>query len=267
MRDIVNWSDHFDYKSIAPSMTNSFNSNLSFPMKLWDLRIPNMSWSFKVSLSHFSMKFHCFVNIMKLSSQIWMISIKHLKSQSATQRNFLTYITFKFNSSIKWLIEVNTELLLCVAFLSPRDSFFAFDKERLIRLTQFYLSEFSPVQLLTLDSQFENYFLDVCSEDAFLELEGIGDFSIKMVETRKHIVYPLVYSLLKLSLILLVATCNNWKNFLSYEDYQDWVAKSDGWSMVKWLSSYLYIERFLLRLKMRKSFNISKKMLSRRGQL
>lgn len=37
-------------------------------------------------------------------------------------------------------IEVNTELLLYVACLSPRHSFFAFDKERLIRLAQFYPS-------------------------------------------------------------------------------------------------------------------------------
>ncbi|KEH18980.1 hypothetical protein MTR_8g032820 [Medicago truncatula] len=87
--------------------------------------------------------------------------------------------------------EVNTELLLCVACLNPRDSFSAFDKKNLIRLAEFYPSEFSPVQLLELDSQLENYIVDVCSEDAFYELEGIGDLSIKMVETRRHIVYPL----------------------------------------------------------------------------
>lgn len=102
--------------------------------------------------------------------------------------------------------EVNTELLLCVACLNLRDSFSAFDKKNLIRLAEFYPSKFSPVQLLELDSQLENYIVDVCSEDAFYELEGIGDLSIKMVETRRHIVYPLVYLLLKLSLILLVAT-------------------------------------------------------------
>ncbi|XP_057418559.1 uncharacterized protein LOC130712758 [Lotus japonicus] len=49
--------------------------------------------------------------------------------------------------------EANTELLLCVACLSPRDSFVAFDKEKLIRLAQFYPSEFSHVELLVLDSQ------------------------------------------------------------------------------------------------------------------
>ena len=48
--------------------------------------------------------------------------------------------------------EVNTKLLLWVACLNPRDSFFAFDKEKLICLAQFYLAEFSPVNLLALDS-------------------------------------------------------------------------------------------------------------------
>ncbi|CAJ2657317.1 unnamed protein product [Trifolium pratense] len=59
--------------------------------------------------------------------------------------------------------EVGTELLLCVSCLSPRDSFSAFDKEKLLRLAQFYPSEFSPIQILALDSQLENYFIDVCS--------------------------------------------------------------------------------------------------------
>jgi hypothetical protein len=68
--------------------------------------------------------------------------------------------------------EANTELLLCVACLSPRHSFSAFDKGRLIRLAQFYPSEFFPVELLALDCQLENYFLDVCSDSEFLELGG-----------------------------------------------------------------------------------------------
>ncbi|MCH82423.1 zinc finger MYM-type protein 1-like [Trifolium medium] len=57
--------------------------------------------------------------------------------------------------------EVNTELLLCVACLSPRHSFSAFDKRKLVRLAQFYPSEFSAVELLALDCQLENYFLDL----------------------------------------------------------------------------------------------------------
>ena len=100
--------------------------------------------------------------------------------------------------------EVNTKLLLCVACLSPKVSFLAFDKEKLNRLAQFYPSEFSCVELLALDSQLENYYLDVCSDVAFSELGVVDDLSIKLVETRRHIAYLLVCLLLELSLILLV---------------------------------------------------------------
>ena len=109
--------------------------------------------------------------------------------------------------------KVNTELLLCVAYLSPRDSFLAFDKEKLNRLAEFYPLEFSRVELLALYSQLENYYLDVCFDDAFSELGGIGDLSIKLFETRRHIAYPLVYFLLELSLILHVATATAEKAF------------------------------------------------------
>ena len=39
-----------------------------------------------------------------------------------------------------------------------------------------------------------------------LKLKGIGDLFKKLVETRKNIVYPLVYLLVKLALLLPVAT-------------------------------------------------------------
>ncbi|RDX81247.1 hypothetical protein CR513_38119, partial [Mucuna pruriens] len=49
---------------------------------------------------------------------------------------------------------------------------------------QFYPSEFYHVELLALDSQFENYFINVCSDRGYLELEGNSDISMKLVETR-----------------------------------------------------------------------------------
>jgi hypothetical protein len=48
--------------------------------------------------------------------------------------------------------EANSELLLCVACLSPNDIFASFNKEKLLRLDQFYLNDFSIVQLITLDN-------------------------------------------------------------------------------------------------------------------
>ena len=109
--------------------------------------------------------------------------------------------------------EVNTELLLCIACLNPRHSFFAFDKEKLIQLAQFYPLEFSSTQLLALDSQLENFILDVRSDDQFSDLNGIGALFQKLVETRKNIVYPLVFLLLKLALVLPVATASVERTF------------------------------------------------------
>ena len=41
--------------------------------------------------------------------------------------------------------EVNTDLLLCVSCLCPRDSFFAFDKQILICLARYYPKDFSEM--------------------------------------------------------------------------------------------------------------------------
>ncbi|XP_022847505.1 zinc finger MYM-type protein 1-like [Olea europaea var. sylvestris] len=83
--------------------------------------------------------------------------------------------------------EVNTELLLCLACLCPQDSFSSFDKKNLIRLVELYPLDFSAV-------------------DEFEGLNGLGDLAEKLVLTKKDKVYPLVYRLLTLALILPVAT-------------------------------------------------------------
>ena len=102
--------------------------------------------------------------------------------------------------------ETNTELLLCVACLNPIDSFNAFNKHKLIHLAQFYPLEFSPVELVALENQLETYILEVRSNKELSEVKGIGELALKLVETKKNTVYPLVYLLVKLSLLLPVAT-------------------------------------------------------------
>ena len=102
--------------------------------------------------------------------------------------------------------EVNTKLLLCVASLNPRDSFFVFDKEKLICLTKFCPSEFSCVKLMGLGSQLETFIRGVWFDDQCLKLKGIVDLSQMLVKTKKHIVYPMVYLLVNLALILPMTT-------------------------------------------------------------
>ncbi|XP_073304598.1 uncharacterized protein [Primulina huaijiensis] len=102
--------------------------------------------------------------------------------------------------------EAGTELLLCVACLFPQNLFYAFDKKKLIQLAEFYAQDFSRFDLLTLDDQLETYICDMRSNKAFQGLKGLGDLSEKLVMSKKNMVYPFVYKLLTLALILQVAT-------------------------------------------------------------
>ncbi|KAL5573452.1 hypothetical protein UlMin_023049 [Ulmus minor] len=104
--------------------------------------------------------------------------------------------------------EANTELLLCLACLSPNNSFSAFDKRKLIRLAQLYSYDFSTADLRVLENQLQTYVDDLRSNDKFSELKGIADLAKRLVETRKYVVYPLVYLLIKLALTLPVATAS-----------------------------------------------------------
>jgi hypothetical protein len=102
--------------------------------------------------------------------------------------------------------EVSSKLLLCVACLSLDNLFASFNKEKLFRLAHFYPNDFSAVKLSTLDNQLETYILDMRSSDEFATLKGIGQLAEKLVKMKKDVIYPLVYTLVTLSLILLVAT-------------------------------------------------------------
>ncbi|XP_039142002.1 LOW QUALITY PROTEIN: zinc finger MYM-type protein 1-like [Dioscorea cayenensis subsp. rotundata] len=109
--------------------------------------------------------------------------------------------------------EINTELLLCATCLNPSDSFSAFNKEKLIRFARFYPLEFSVVDVMGLDSQLETYIIDMRSNLEFSGIKEIGQLTEKLVETKKNIVYPLVFLLAKLASILPVATASVERTF------------------------------------------------------
>ncbi|KAL0536047.1 hypothetical protein IC582_024979 [Cucumis melo] len=91
-----------------------------------------------------------------------------------------------------------------MACLNSSNSFAAFDRQKLSQLAQFYPTYFSVIELYMLEDQLQNYIIDMRSE--FVELKNIGDLTMKMVVTKRNKVYPLVYWLLTLALVLLVAT-------------------------------------------------------------
>ncbi|KAK9062854.1 hypothetical protein SSX86_020044 [Deinandra increscens subsp. villosa] len=102
--------------------------------------------------------------------------------------------------------EINTELLKNMTAYIPYDSFSKFDEAKLMRLCEFYPYDFDNGEKIALEHQLDLYIDNVRKDERFANLKGIGDLARVMVETRKHISFPLVYRLLKLTLVLPVAT-------------------------------------------------------------
>ncbi|XP_052627576.1 uncharacterized protein LOC111886690 [Lactuca sativa] len=105
--------------------------------------------------------------------------------------------------------EVNTNLLLCIACLCPSESFKAFDLEKIMKMATLYPEEFpTEYDLRVLEVELGNYIKDVREDERFADLKSIGDLAKKMVEEKKHIIFPKIYLLVKLALILPVATAS-----------------------------------------------------------
>ncbi|XP_028951775.2 uncharacterized protein [Malus domestica] len=102
--------------------------------------------------------------------------------------------------------EGNTELLICLACLSPNDSFVAFDKEKLVCLAQMYPKDFTYQDRSALQDQLDIYIHFVCSDNDFSQLRGINELAKKMVEKGLHRTFAYVYLLVQLALVLPVAT-------------------------------------------------------------
>ncbi|XP_075649812.1 uncharacterized protein LOC142620306 [Castanea sativa] len=126
---------------------------------------------------------------------------------------FYTVIDMQLQELNNRFSEVNTDLLICMACLNPSNSFVAFDKEKLIHLAKFYPYDFPGTDILALDSQLQNFICDMRNNDLFLELQGVSELGEKLVSTRKHETYPLVYLLVKLALTLSVATATVERSF------------------------------------------------------
>ena len=64
-----------------------------------------------------------------------------------------------------------------------------------------------------MDNQLETYIHDMRSTEEFPALKEIGELAEKMVEMKNDVSYPLVYSLVTLTLILPVATATIERTF------------------------------------------------------
>ena len=62
--------------------------------------------------------------------------------------------------------------------------------------------------MVKLELQLDNYIDDIRHEDSFKGLNNLVELSTKLVQTGRHKIYDMVYNLLKLVLLLPVATAS-----------------------------------------------------------
>ncbi|XP_047256022.1 uncharacterized protein LOC124888778 [Capsicum annuum] len=110
--------------------------------------------------------------------------------------------------------KVNIDLLLGMASLSPDNSFVNYDKNRIIKLATYYPDEFSTSMLEDLSFELDNY-IDYVRQgnNDFSKLKRLGDLSKTLVKINLHKTWRLVYLLVKLILILPVATATVERDF------------------------------------------------------
>ncbi|RID62925.1 hypothetical protein BRARA_E01964 [Brassica rapa] len=111
---------------------------------------------------------------------------------------FCTVLDLQIQEFNDRFTEVTTDLLICMAALSPIDSFHGFDKEKLVRLAKLYPDDFSYGELLSLEQQLDIYIDNIRRDERFKSVENLGDFSCLMVKTQKHLAHPLMFSAMKL---------------------------------------------------------------------
>ncbi|XP_042455263.1 zinc finger MYM-type protein 1-like [Zingiber officinale] len=102
--------------------------------------------------------------------------------------------------------ETTTDLLIYMTCLDPRNSFSRFDVQKLVRLAHFYEDDFSWNERMLVEQELETYIDDVRSDERFEGISDLRSLAKKMIEIMKNRVFPLVYQMIELALLLPVAT-------------------------------------------------------------
>lgn len=103
---------------------------------------------------------------------------------------------------------MSSELLVCFSCLDPRDSFSKFDVDKLARLTELYSDDFSSSNPDDIKEQLEQFIMHVRRIEEFRDCQDLASLAEKMVELDRHTIFPLVYRLIELGLLLPVSTAS-----------------------------------------------------------
>ena len=77
-----------------------------------------------------------------------------------------------------------------------------------MELAKSYPDDFNSTQLKDLDRELNIYIDNMRADERFADLNTISELARLMVGTKKHLAFPLVYRLLKLVLVLPIATAS-----------------------------------------------------------
>ena len=86
----------------------------------------------------------------------------------------------------------NLEALAYFSCLDPKIPFFKFDVEKISRVAEIYSDDFSNGDCEILRDQLQTYVLQLRNHVAFSACKDVESLAAKLVETEKHLVFPLV---------------------------------------------------------------------------
>ncbi|XP_047264657.1 uncharacterized protein LOC107864941 [Capsicum annuum] len=124
---------------------------------------------------------------------------------------------------------VSSDLLLGMGSLNPVSSFSNFDKDRNMTLAKCYPNKFDDGKLRDLSYQLDTFIIHMRGGNfKFSKLQEIRDLAKTLVEANLVETYSLVYLLVKLALILSVATTTVERAFSSMKHIKNEVRNSIG---------------------------------------
>jgi hypothetical protein len=127
--------------------------------------------------------------------------------------------------------ERSSELLVCFSCLDHRDSFSKFDVDKLVRIVDIYHDDFSFDDRKTIKDQLQTFIIHVPRLEDFKVCYDLASLSETMVRLERHTVFPLVYRLIELALLLLMATATVERGFSAMKINKTELCNkmTDGW--------------------------------------
>ena len=102
--------------------------------------------------------------------------------------------------------EASTDLLDCITCFDPKKGFSNFDMDKLAHLADLYPVDFISTGRTFLSQELQSFLSDMRIDGRFFNVEDLGSLAKNMKETMKDGVFPMVYRLIELTLLLPVAT-------------------------------------------------------------